>query len=214
MPNSLSQKQDDTPRLMLALLDCVDRDCGQSQRRLAAELGVALGLVNAYLKRCINKGLVKVSKTSPRSYAYYLTPKGFAEKSRLTVEYLSRSFEFFRQAKADCNALFAAAADAGLHRLVLAGKSDLGEIVAICALQSRVEIVAAVDPAATEDYFMGVPLVSSFEAINTYFDGVIVTDLAASRETCAALAENFGAHRVLIPQLLRLRLAETPERHA
>ena len=161
MPNSLSQRQDDTPRLMLALLDSVDRDCGQSQRRLAAELDVALGLVNAYLKRCINKGLVKVSKTSPRRYAYYLTPQGFAEKSRLTVEYLSRSFEFFRQAKADCNALFAAAAAAGLHRLVLAGKSDLAEIVAICALQSKVEIVAAVDPAASDDSFVGVPLVPS-----------------------------------------------------
>jgi len=73
---------------MLGLLESVERGGEQSQRRLASELGVALGLVNAYLKRCINKGLVKVSEAPARRYAYYLTPHGFTEKSRLTVEYL------------------------------------------------------------------------------------------------------------------------------
>jgi DNA-binding MarR family transcriptional regulator len=77
-----------TTSASLELLQSVERDGGQSQRRLAAELGIALGLVNAYLKRCIKKGLVKVSAAPARRYAYYLTPHGFAEKSRLTVEYL------------------------------------------------------------------------------------------------------------------------------
>src|SRR3982751_5896209 len=89
-------------RIMLGLLESVERGGEQSQRRLASELGVALGLVNAYLKRCVNKGLVKVSEAPARRYAYYLTPQGFAEKSRLTVDYLSYSFSFFRTARADC----------------------------------------------------------------------------------------------------------------
>ena len=38
-------------------------------------------------------------------YAYYLTPQGFAEKSRLTAEYLAASFDFFRRARGDCAAL-------------------------------------------------------------------------------------------------------------
>src|SRR5216117_514816 len=92
-------------RIMLDLLESVERDGGQSQRRLASELGIALGLVNAYLKRCVKKGLLKVNQAPARRYVYYLTPQGFAEKSRLTVEYLSYSFRFFRQAKADCAAL-------------------------------------------------------------------------------------------------------------
>ncbi|HEY4820142.1 MAG TPA: winged helix-turn-helix transcriptional regulator, partial [Xanthobacteraceae bacterium] len=68
---------------MLGLLESVERGGEQSQRRLASELGVALGLVNAYLKRCVNKGLVKVSEAPARRYAYYLTPHGFTEKSLL-----------------------------------------------------------------------------------------------------------------------------------
>lgn len=53
--------------------------------------------------------MLKVSEVPARRYAYYLTPKGFAEKSRLTVQYLSSSFSFFREAKADCARLFDAA---------------------------------------------------------------------------------------------------------
>src|SRR5450432_3701377 len=107
--SSIAQDKDpeeDNQRIMLGLLQSVERDGGQSQRRLAAELGIALGLVNAYLRRCIKKGLVKVSEAPARRYAYYLTPHGFTEKSRLTVEYLSSSFSFFRRAKADCAPVF------------------------------------------------------------------------------------------------------------
>jgi predicted transcriptional regulator len=93
---SSTAQDEDNQRIMLGLLQSVERDGGQSQRRLAAELGIALGLVNAYLKRCIKKGLVKVSEAPARRYAYYLTPHGFAEKSRLTVDYLSYSFSLFR----------------------------------------------------------------------------------------------------------------------
>src|SRR5262245_41785569 len=81
------------PRIMLELLDAVEQNRAQSQRLLASELGIALGLVNAYLKRCIKKGLVKVRSAPARRYAYCLTPQGFAEKSRLTVEYLSYSLD-------------------------------------------------------------------------------------------------------------------------
>ena len=49
-------------RIMLGLLESVERDETQSQRQLATELGIALGLLNAYLKRCVRKGLVKMRR--------------------------------------------------------------------------------------------------------------------------------------------------------
>src|ERR1700686_793050 len=106
-------------RILLGLLESVERGGEQSQRRLASELGVALGLVNAYLKRCVKKGLVKVSGAPARRYAYYLTPQGFAEKSRLTVEYLSSSFSLFRRARADYLELLQVARARGFARIVL-----------------------------------------------------------------------------------------------
>ena len=65
-----------------------------SQKSIATKLGIAVGLANAYIKRCIRKGWLKVQNIPPRRYAYYLTPEGFAKKTQLAAEYLSYSFEF------------------------------------------------------------------------------------------------------------------------
>ena len=100
MAGILPTDENDSDRLVLGLLTWLEADGAQSQRRIAAELGVALGLVNAYLKRAIKKGFVKVGQAPARRYAYYLTPQGFAEKSRLTVDYMSHSFSLFRRARA------------------------------------------------------------------------------------------------------------------
>jgi len=201
-----AQSKDPEARIMLGLLESVARDGDQSQRHLATELDVALGLVNAYLRRCIKKGLVKVSGVPARRYAYYLTPKGFAEKSRLTVEYLSTSFGFFRQAKADCALMLEAARLHKLTRLVLAGRSDLAEIAAICALETGVEIVAVVDAKSAVSQFLGLPVVSSFDDISGGFDAVMVTDLLTPQETVASAVAQFGAERVLVPNLLRTQI--------
>ena len=193
-------------QIMLGVLESVARDGAQSQRHLATELDIALGLVNAYLRRCIKKGLVKVSQVPARRYAYYLTPKGFAEKSRLTVEYLSSSFGFFRQAKADCALTLEAARMRMLTRLVLAGRSDLAEIAAICALETGVEIVAVVDAKSATPQFLGLPVVASFDDVAGGFDAVIVTDLLTPQETFGSAVERFGADRILVPNLLRMQI--------
>src|SRR5271156_4343904 len=144
--DQLAETEHENERIVLGLLSSVESDGARSQRRIAAELGIALGLVNAYLKRCVKKGLVKVQDAPARRYAYYLTPQGFAEKSRLTVQYLSDSFSFFRKAKGDCTRVFEDAAARGFKRLVLAGKSDLAEIAILCAVEARATVVAIVDP--------------------------------------------------------------------
>src|SRR5205809_3395513 len=115
----VGEENPESSRIMLGLLDAVEQNRAQSQRLLASELGIALGLVNAYLKRCVKKGLVKVHDAPAHRFAYYLTPHGFAEKSRLTVQYLSDSFSFFRAAKSDCTRVLDAAKASGFSRLVL-----------------------------------------------------------------------------------------------
>src|ERR1700691_2390391 len=207
MTGTLPTEEKGSDRIVLGLLTSVEVDGARSQRRIAAELGVALGLVNAYLKRCVNKGLVKVRQAPARRYAYYLTPQGFAEKSRLTVEYLSYSFSFFRRARADCTAILETARDRGWTHIVIAGVSDLAEISAICALESGIEIRAVVDAASNLSRFVGLPVVRSYDAVEKEFDGVVVTDLTTGRETFDAGVGCFGVDRVLAPSLLRLSVA-------
>jgi DNA-binding MarR family transcriptional regulator len=203
MSSATPDNEVENARVMLGLLESVERDGGQSQRRLASELGIALGLVNAYLKRCVKKGLVKVGQAPARRYAYYLTPQGFAEKSRLTVEYLSDSFSFFRQARTDCAQVFAIARGRGFERVVIAGKSDLAEIARICALDAGIEIVAVVDPDATADTFVGLAVVAGFDDAEP-FDAIVITDLRLARTTFEGAVARVGADRVLAPRLLGL----------
>lgn len=193
-------------RIVLSILNSVENDGSRTQRHMAAELGIALGLVNAYLRRCVRKGLVKVSTAPARRYAYYLTPHGFTEKSRLTVEYLSSSFSFFRQAKADCAQVFEAAKADGNRRLVLAGQSDLAEIAILCAVEAVVTIVAIVDSCNGNTQFVGVDVVKSYAEVGAQFDAVVVTDLAQSKLSYDAAAEICGTDRVFAPTLLGLRL--------
>src|ERR1700685_3834729 len=75
--------------ILLGVLSAVERDSGVTQRHLAHELKIALGLINAYVRRCAKKGFIKIRQVPLNRYAYYLTPRGFAEKSCLTAEYLA-----------------------------------------------------------------------------------------------------------------------------
>lgn len=192
-------------RIVLDLLRTVDADGTRSQRRIAAELGIALGLVNVYLKRSVKMGLVKVRQAPARRYAYYLTPKGFSEKSRLTVEYLSRSFSFFREAKNDFAAIFAQAEGRGLSRLVVLGLSDLSEIALLCAVDRPIAIVAIVDADATTERFAGVLVAKHVDDIDQGFDAVVVADMRAAKGLMDAAIVRFGKDRVFAPALLGLR---------
>jgi DNA-binding MarR family transcriptional regulator len=202
MSSASKSADSEKTRIMLGLLESVERGGAQSQRRLASELGVALGLVNAYLKRCVNKGLVKVSAAPARRYAYYLTPHGFAEKSRLAVEYLSLSFSLFRRAKMDYTAVLDAARARGILRIAILGVSDLAEIAAICALDTGTVIEAVVDSQSELPRYAGVRLVKSLDDIADSVDAVLVTDIKATRDTVEGAIKRFGVERVLVPDML------------
>ncbi|SDE89473.1 winged helix-turn-helix transcriptional regulator [Rhodospira trueperi] len=126
--------------LTLRLLRAIEDDPRQSQRSLAARLGIAVGLTNAVLKRAAAKGLVKVGTAPARRYAYYLTPQGFAEKSRLTLQYLEHSLTVIRDAREAFAAEFVACQRQGWTRVALLGggeTSGRGRVTALWNLLGR-----------------------------------------------------------------------------
>ena len=132
--------------ITLGMLNAVEENSVVTQRSLAKELGIALGLANAYLRRCVSKGLIKVTHAPANRYAYYLTPKGFAENSRLTAQYLALSFDFFRSARAQCRDILAECRLQGWRRIVLCGSGELAEIVMLCVEADSVELIAVIEP--------------------------------------------------------------------
>lgn len=203
---STPTKADDA-EITLGILNAVHQNERITQRSVAQELGIALGLTNAYLKRCAKKGLIKVSQAPANRYAYYLTPQGFAEKSRLTAEYLSDSFRFFRSARSQCTEALLAAGQRGWHRVALYGASELAEVASLCEA-SGVEIVTIIDPNYGHDSFAQFSVVRSVEAAGE-IDALVLTTLADPQAAYDVLIENFPAQRVLVPALLRISEAQS-----
>src|SRR5665647_2826119 len=88
-----------------------------SQREIASRLGIALGLVNSYLKTLVAKGFVTVKGYPRNRYAYLLTPKGFAEKSQLAYRHLNNFHKLYRVTRQDSLALFCSLYDKGVRRV-------------------------------------------------------------------------------------------------
>ena len=85
--------------LELKLLNEISKSKNHSQRSLSKDLNVALGLANALIKKFVSKGILKLQQAPMRRYFYYLTPKGFVEKTKLTKEFLESSLLFYSRAK-------------------------------------------------------------------------------------------------------------------
>ena len=198
--NTKGERDDE---LVLELLDAIGKQSNLSQRHLARQLGVALGLANSYLKRCIRKGYVKIRTAPANRYLYYLTPKGFAEKSRLTAKYLSYSFTFYRHASASCAEVFQQCALRGWKRVVLCGISDLAEIASLQATEAEIEIVAIYDPRADRERFVGKKVWTDLDGIET-FDACVLTDLQSPSTSHQQLVERVGQEKVMVPDILRL----------
>lgn len=194
---------DSESEITLGVLSAVESDSAVTQRSLAQDLGIALGLTNAYLKRCIKKGYIKIRNAPANRYAYYLTPQGFAEKSRLTAHYLSSSFGFFRNARGQCADIFARCATRGWRTVALAGASDLGEIAAWSARENGIHIAGFVNPGFQADVFIGLPVATALVELGAV-DAVVVTDLANPQATYDALIGHIAAERLLWPKLLNI----------
>ena len=208
-----SERTDSETAITLQLLSAVEENDAVTQRSMAQDLGIALGLANAYLKRCVRKGLIKVKQVPPNRYSYYLTPKGFGEKSKLTAQYLAGSFRFFRNARAQCATALTRCRTQNWERVALAGVSELAEIATLSARDADVTLVGIVDAEISRQSFAGLKIVQSLDALDS-IDAVIVTDLAAPQATYDALEGCLEDTRIITPRLLGILRKRQPESDA
>ena len=197
--------------LMLKVLSAVEADSHITQRRLSHELGIALGLANSYLRRCVRKGLVKITQAPLNRYTYYLTPQGFAEKGRLAATYLSTSLDFYRRARGDCADALGRCAALSWRRLVFVGASELAEIALLSAFEADLDVVAVVDARLAGSTYHGRRVLADLRPVlaspSDGIDAVLITDIAAPQRTydeVLEIAETCGLapERIVLPRVL------------
>ncbi|MGF1609132.1 MAG: hypothetical protein ACFCUQ_07035 [Kiloniellales bacterium] len=196
------------PKTQLDLLASLESGQVVTQGTISKRLGVSIGMINALLRRAVHKGYVKVKAAPYKRYAYYLTPTGFAEKSRLVAEYLEISLRFFRQARQEYSELLERAERAGLKRLALIGGGELAEIACLAAHEAEIQFVAVVNREANRDRMLGLPVVRDLAELED-IDGVLIADSQSPQATYDGLLELFDERRILAPALLRISRAKS-----
>lgn len=194
---------DSETAITLGLLSAIERGDHVTQRALANELGIALGLANSYLKRCVRKGLIRVDQAPPNRYSYHLTAHGVAEKARLTAEYLSGSFSFFRLARAQCVAELRRAIERGYRRMALVGVSELTEIAVLAQHEARIELVGILEPSMRPRMVAGLQVVPDAAGLPKH-DALLVTDIKRAQQVHERLVARYGANRVFAPPMLHV----------
>lgn len=178
----------------LAILSEIEGAAEVTQRGLANKLGIALGLTNLYLKRLARKGYIKVTTIPRHRVKYLLTPQGFAEKTRLTYEYMQYSFTLFRQSRQFLREQFTALAEAGRKRVVFVGIGEAAELADLTMRELGLDLVAVADDTAAGTQFLGRQVVSLTALQTLEFDQAVLT----SFDRPEALAERLRA--VGVPQ--------------
>ena len=129
----------------LNLLEQIEDDPDVTQASLAAQLGVAVGTVNWYLKRLIAKGYVKVKRAQRRKLRYIITPEGIAFRARLTINYIETSMRMYRRVRQHVRELLGEVKTAGYIRVRIAGEGDIADICRLTCLEQGITVMEAAD---------------------------------------------------------------------
>ncbi len=166
---------DSEKRSSLQILTELSANDSLTQRDLSSSLGIALGLVNSYVRNLVTKGFITVKAIPRRRYAYYLTPKGFAEKTRLGYDLLQDYTRIYREARSNLKRLFAELSSGGVKRVVFAGADEVAEIAYLTLLETDIELSGVIDEEMAGKKFFGRGIKPSAAIDNMAYDCVVVT---------------------------------------
>lgn len=160
-----------------------------SQRHLSKKLAISTGLVHLYIKRLVQKGCIKVTGIKPRRLKYLLTPRGIAEKTKLTYEFTLISYRYFKKASDDIRGKLGEVVRNSQSSVVVYGTGELAELCLLLLGEFDVEIVAVIDDNGEINRFCGHPVVPKEVLGNLKFDKLVVAELDAHDKVESLLKE-------------------------
>src|SRR5437899_9881832 len=159
----------------LQLLEAVEQNARVTQRSLAGKLGIALGLTNIYVKRLVRKGYIKCVNVQSNRIAYLITPRGVAEKARLTYEFMQYSLHLYKDVRQHLRGVLRECAAAN-RRVTIYGRGEAAELAYLSLKECGREPVAIFDEDGAHD-FLGMPVRPILEHDQVAYDLMIVATL-------------------------------------
>jgi DNA-binding MarR family transcriptional regulator len=171
----------------LKLLEAVEQDSRVTQRSLATKLGIALGLTNIYLKRLVRKGYIKCVNVQSNRITYLITPRGIAEKARLTYEFMDYSLHLYGEVRQHLREALQACAAAD-RRVAIYGRGEAAELAYLSLREFGLEPVAIFDENNGRE-FLGMPVRPIAEHDQVVYDLMIIATLERSGNQLAVLSQ-------------------------
>lgn len=198
---------DTEARRHLQLLEAVEEDSRVTQRGLATKLGIALGLTNIYLKRMVRKGYIKCVNIQSNRLSYLITPRGIAEKARLTYEFIDYSLHLYGEVRQHLRVRLRDCADSG-SSVAIYGRGEAAEIAYLSLKEVGLEPVAIFDDDGGHR-FLGMPVRPIAEHVDVPYDLMVVATLDGSGQRLVQLVRDgvppeklFPLRRTAVPSQL------------
>ena len=157
------------------ILDEVSKGKSITQRDLSKKLGIALGMINSYLKRLARQGYIQIVQAEGKRLHYLLTPLGIAKKSALTYRYVKKSYQVFTEARDRIRHFFDNLAKEGVKSVVLYKASVVAEIAILVLQDSPIDLVAIVDETGMKGNFWGYKIQPLESLSELQFDRILIT---------------------------------------
>jgi len=184
----------------LNLLQELEKNPIISQRELSNKFGIALGVTNACLKRMARRGWIRITGFNHRKIGYYLTPKGFAEKTNLTLHLISWTVQHYSALKEIIGRKYLEMQNSGIERIVFYGVSDEMEIAYITLQGVNLKLVGIIEDEdkknQKEVFGFEVKEVGQIETLTP--DAILITSLVGQEERVEKLRKLLGLREVRI----------------
>jgi DNA-binding MarR family transcriptional regulator len=174
---------------ILRLMGEIDRNGDHSQRELSRRLNLSLGLVNTFLKRLVKKGYFKVTTMPKNRVRYFLTPSGLAKKSKLTVEYLQYSANFYKDIKKLLLNKYMELKKDNVRSVLFHGSGEVAELAFLYLQLTDIQLVGIIDDKHNGKYFFGLQI-AGLDCIQLMdWDVILLTRLEDTDQDIKSLLE-------------------------
>jgi len=182
----------------LRILEEIDKRQTPSQRDLANELNISLGLVNSFIKRLTNKGYFKIVNIQRNRVKYLLTPQGVAEKTRLTYEYVKLSYQFYGDARQKLRNLYKELEVEGSNLILFYGAGDLAEIAYISTQGTSIRLVGVIDGYLTGKDFFEYTILDPEELPRLTYDKILITNIDSIEDVYTSIISKGISDRKIV----------------
>ncbi len=117
------------------LLDAIEKDPLVTQASLSAQLGIAVGSVNWYIKRLVNVGYIKVSHLDRTRLKYHLTPEGVSVLTQRTLQYMRKSLGVYNQLRSKARLVVSELKSQGITQVHLEGSDEMMDILHLTCIE-------------------------------------------------------------------------------